>query len=118
MMWQILFIRIVKILPAVSLLPYSGDKDYVQAPFCAVPYPNDILREYGPGSFFASGIIEVRLIAFEGRSLGRLGCSSWNWRMLLEVNLLKRSWANAAIKFAEVISMAMFENDLLFERYL
>ena len=26
----------------VSLLPYSGDKDYVQAPFCAVPYPNDI----------------------------------------------------------------------------
>ena len=85
----------------VSLLPYSGDKDYVQAPFCAVPYPNDILREYGPGSFFASGIIEGALIAFGGDLWAASDAVLGTGECLLEVNLLKRSWANAAIKFAE-----------------
>ena len=92
----------------VSLLPYSGDKDYVQAPFCAVPYPNDILREYGPGSFFASGIIESALIAFEGNLWAASDAVLGTGECLLEVNLLKRSWANAAIKFAE----SHFEGDV------
>lgn len=41
----------------VSLLPDSGDKDYPQAPLCAVPHPRDIFHKYGAGAFFASGLI-------------------------------------------------------------
>ena len=48
----------------LPLFPNSGDKDYPQAPFCAVPYGTDIYREYGDGSFFASGIIEQGLDSF------------------------------------------------------
>ena len=85
----------------VSLLPYSGDKDYVQAPFCAVPYPNDILREYGPGSFFASGIIEGALMAFGGDLWAASDAVLGTGERLLEVNMVKRAWAQSAIKFAE-----------------
>jgi len=41
----------------ISLLPFSGDKDYPQAPFCAVYTPQEIVKEYGEGSLLASGLI-------------------------------------------------------------
>jgi|TARA_R110002110_G_scaffold5302_9_gene27361 ribonucleoside-triphosphate reductase len=85
----------------VSLLPYSGDRDYPQAPFCAVPYPNDILREYGAGSFFASGIIEAALVKFDGDLWSACDCLLGIGESLNHVDINKRDWASAAIKFAD-----------------
>ena len=41
----------------ISLLPFSGDKDYDQAPFTAVYTPTELVRMYGDSSVFASGLI-------------------------------------------------------------
>jgi ribonucleoside-triphosphate reductase (thioredoxin) len=49
----------------ISLLPYSGDLDYPQAPFSTVLLPNEIVKQYGDGSMFASGIIVDGLKAFK-----------------------------------------------------
>ena len=90
-----------KYFAGISLIPNSGDKDYPQAPFCAVPYPNDILREYGPGSLFASGIIEHALSAFEGNLWAASDCLLGVGEPLHSVNILKSEWGVAAIKFAD-----------------
>lgn len=49
----------------ISLLPTSGDLDYPQAPFTTVHTPAEILREYGEGAMFASGLIVDGLHAFD-----------------------------------------------------
>lgn len=49
----------------VSLLPFSGDKDYPQAPFTAVHSPREIVTMYGDGSMFASGLIVDGLRVFD-----------------------------------------------------
>lgn len=49
----------------VSLLPASGDLDYVQAPFSTVLTPNELVKEYGDASVFASGLIVDGLHAFD-----------------------------------------------------
>jgi len=90
-----------KYFAGISLIPNSGDKDYPQAPFCAVPYPADILREYGAGSFFASGIIEKGLVAFKGDLWAASDCLLGIGEPLDQVDILKRDWATAAIKFAD-----------------
>jgi ribonucleoside-triphosphate reductase len=41
----------------ISLLSFSGDKDYDQAPFCAVYTPSELIKLYGDASVFASGLI-------------------------------------------------------------
>jgi ribonucleoside-diphosphate reductase alpha chain len=89
-----------KYFAGISLIPCSGDKDYPQAPFCAVPYPNDILREYGAGSFFASGIIEKGIAAFDHDLWAASDCLLGIGEPLDQVTPLKRDWATAAIKFA------------------
>ena len=90
-----------KYFAGISLIPNSGDKDYPQAPFCAVPYPNDILREYGAGSFFASGIIEQALHSFPTGLWAACDCLLGVGEPLHESNLIKQNWATAAIKFAD-----------------
>ena len=90
-----------KYFAGISLIPNSGDKDYPQAPFCAVPYPADILREYGAGSFFASGIIESALFAFSGDLWAASDCLLGIGEPLDKVTPIKRSWATSAIKFAD-----------------
>ncbi len=50
----------------VSLLPASGDKAYAQAPFTEVLTGKEIFDKYGEDSFFASGLIEAGLTAFNG----------------------------------------------------
>ena len=97
-----------KYFAGISLLPGSGDKDYPQAPFCAVPYPTDILREYGPGSFFASGIIEGAVRAFNNDLWAATDCLLGFGEPLHEVNVVKREWTIAAIKFAD----SHFDGDL------
>jgi len=49
----------------ISLLPVSGDLDYPQTPFAAVLTPNEVVREYGDGCIFASGLIVDGLRAFD-----------------------------------------------------
>jgi ribonucleoside-diphosphate reductase alpha chain len=46
-------------------LPASGDLDYAQAPFATVLTPNELVKEYGDASVFASGLIVDGLAAFE-----------------------------------------------------
>lgn len=48
----------------VSLLPYGGDLDYPQAPFCAIWTADEIVARYGPGAIMASGLIVDGLHAF------------------------------------------------------
>jgi len=90
-----------KYFAGISLIPNSGDKDYPQAPFCAVPYPQDILREYGPGSFFASGIIESGLKAFSGDLWAASDCLLGVGEPIETVDWVKGEWLIAAIKFAD-----------------
>ncbi len=49
----------------VSLIPQSGDKDYPQAPFCAVHTPRELVQIYGDGILMASGLIVDGLRAFD-----------------------------------------------------
>ena len=49
----------------ISLLNFSGDKDYDQAPFCAIYTPKEMIKLYGDGSMFASGLIVDGLHAFD-----------------------------------------------------
>ena len=49
----------------ISLLPSSGDLDYAQAPFSTVLTPNELVKEYGDASVFASGLIVDGLSAFD-----------------------------------------------------
>lgn len=55
-----------KFFGGISLLPISGDKDYPQAPMCAVFTPREIVAIYGDGSIMASGLVVDGLKAFEG----------------------------------------------------
>jgi ribonucleoside-diphosphate reductase alpha chain len=54
-----------KYFAGISLLPESGDKDYMQAPFCAVYTPTEIVRKYGDGSLMAGGLIVDGMHAFD-----------------------------------------------------
>tara|TARA_Y100001973_G_scaffold106548_1_gene185207 strand:- start:109 stop:2352 length:2244 start_codon:yes stop_codon:yes gene_type:complete len=90
-----------KYFAGISLIPNSGDKDYPQAPFCAVPYPQDVLREYGAGSFFASGVIERALASFGGDLWAASDCLLGIGEPLHEASPVKQEWAKAAIKFAD-----------------
>jgi len=49
----------------ISLLPMRGDLDYPQAPFTTVHTPHELLKEYGDGVMFASGLIVDGLHAFD-----------------------------------------------------
>lgn len=48
----------------ISLLPFSGDKDYVQTPFTTIHEPKELLKIYGNASIVASGLIVDGLHAF------------------------------------------------------
>ncbi len=102
----------------ISLLPMGGDLDYPQAPFCAVWTFDEITKEYGVGSLFASGLIVDGLRAFQddlwaacacvlgtgqtldlpayqvGKDLGQLHAEICRLQ-------LKQDWCRRAHKFAE-----------------
>jgi ribonucleoside-diphosphate reductase alpha chain len=54
-----------KFFAGISLLPISGDKDFPQAPMCAVYTPKEIVSMYGDGSIMASGLIVDGLHCFD-----------------------------------------------------
>ncbi len=49
----------------ISLLPITGDKDYPQAPFTTIYQPNEMVKHYGDGIMFVSGLIGDALELFE-----------------------------------------------------
>lgn len=53
-----------KFFGGISLLPVSGDLDYQQAPMATVHTATEIVKIYGEGSLFASGLIVDGLRAF------------------------------------------------------
>jgi len=48
----------------ISLIPQSGDKDYIQAPFTTVYNSREIVKEYGDAALWCSGLIELALNVF------------------------------------------------------
>lgn len=49
----------------ISFVPNSADKDYAQAPNCAVYTSRQIVKEYGEAALWTSGLIELGLRAFD-----------------------------------------------------
>ena len=112
-----------KFFGGISLLPISGDKDYPQAPMCAVFTPREIVATYGDGSIMASGLIVDGLKAFEenlweaceavmglGKPITPPGPQLYIEDQLEGENLylLKVDWIRRAKQFAE----RYFNNDL------
>jgi ribonucleoside-diphosphate reductase alpha chain len=57
------------------MIPVSGDKDYPQSPFTAVFTPTEIVREYGDGCMFASGLIVDGMRAFNNNLWAACDCA-------------------------------------------
>ena len=66
----------------VSLLPEGGDLDYPQAPFVGVLTYDEIVKEYGVGSLFASGLIVDGLHAFDNDLWAACDCALGRGRSL------------------------------------
>ena len=49
----------------IALLPFSGDKDYPQAPFTTIHLPHEVVSIYGDGALFVSGLIEMASSLYE-----------------------------------------------------
>lgn len=82
----------------VALFPHDCDRDFRQAPNVAVLTANEILKEYGEGSLFASGLIVEGLELFDGDLWGAtdaaLGLNP------IEITTDMETWINKVKKFA------------------
>lgn len=87
----------------VSLMSSMGDKAYAQAPFTEVVTAEQIMKLYGDGSLFASGLIVEALHAFNNNLW--LACDTvLGFGLKLtddSSDLLKRDWIRRANKFAK-----------------
>lgn len=89
----------------VSLLPITGDKDYPQAPFTSIYTPEEMVKHYGDGVVFISGLIEQALELWEDNLW--LACDS----LLGKCNVkgsTKKDWIARCTKFAN----KYFQDDL------
>lgn len=81
----------------ISILPVTGDKDYPQAPFTTVYLPNEMVRHYGDGIMFVSGLIEKALELWEDNLW--VACDS----LIMNSNIkgkAKQDWIQRCEKFA------------------
>jgi ribonucleoside-diphosphate reductase alpha chain len=87
----------------ISLLASGGDKSYVQAPFTEVFEAKQILKEYGEGSMFASGLIVEALRAYNENLWQACDTVTMNIQFEDEsaTTLLKRDWVRRATKYAD-----------------
>jgi len=58
----------------ISLLSFSGDKDYAQAPFTTIHSSKELERMYGDAAVFASGLIVDGLSAYDENLWGACDC--------------------------------------------
>ena len=82
----------------ISLLPITGDKDYPQAPFTAIYLPTAQVRQYGDGSLWVSGLIEVALNLWEDNLWA--ACDALIGRGKRPKGGSKRHWMSRCEKFA------------------
>ena len=82
----------------ISLLPITGDKDYPQAPFTAIYLPTEQVRQYGDGSLWVSGLIEVALNLWEDNLWA--ACDALLGRGKRPKGGSKRHWVSRCEKFA------------------
>jgi len=102
----------------ISLLPMSGDLDYPQAPFCSVLEPTEIMKVYGEGALFASGLIVDGLKAFDDNlwaacdsALGigekleltpeQMKLTNGKLKMVVDKLTLKEDWVRRFQQFAD-----------------
>ncbi len=102
----------------ISLLPMSGDLDYPQAPFCSVLEPTEIMKIYGEGALFASGLIVDGLKAFDDNlwaacdsALGigekleltpeQMKLTNGKLKMVVDKLTLKEDWVRRFQQFAD-----------------
>ena len=80
------------------MLPITGDKDYPQAPFTAIYLPTEQVRQYGDGSLWVSGLIEVALNLWEDNLWA--ACDALLGRGNRPKGGSKRHWVSRCEKFA------------------
>lgn len=88
----------------ISLLGSSGDRDYVQAPFCEVFTEEQLVQMYGTAALFASGLIVDGVHAFGDNLWGACDTFLGHGEELDEEDskdMLKRDWIRRAGKFAK-----------------
>lgn len=101
----------------ISLLPFSGDLNYPQAPFTSVLTPTEIVEEYGDGSVFASGIIVDGINCFNSDlwkacdallNRGHIPVNDYkqnthkeSYNIAKDVFECQAAWINRAIKFGD-----------------
>ena len=87
----------------ISLLSYSGDKDYPQAPNQTVLTPKEMISEYGEGAMFASGLIVDGLHAFDTLWIAcdyALGNLQLNQKIGFNIDAQK-DWIRRATQFSD-----------------
>ena len=84
----------------ISFLPMTGDKDYAQAPNTKVIDAKEIVKLYGTGSIFASGLVVDGLKAFDNLWIACMTAASGEIIGDDHENLLKKDWIRRYKKFA------------------
>lgn len=87
----------------VSFIPNTGDKDYNQAPFTAVLDEKEIVKTYGTGAIFASGLIVDGMKAFNNDLwLALSTVAGFGLKLSDDADdLLKKDWVRRFNQFAE-----------------
>ena len=85
----------------ISFLPMTGDKDYAQAPNPTVIDAKEIVKLYGTGSIFASGLVVDGLKAFDNLWIACMTAASGEIIGDDHENLLKKDWVRRYKKFAQ-----------------
>lgn len=87
----------------ISFISMSGDKDYAQAPNTKVIDAKEIVKTYGTGAVFASGLVVEALKAFNsGLWMACMTANGYGEDISSEdnANLLKRDWVRRFDKYA------------------
>lgn len=84
----------------ISFLPMTGDKDYAQAPNTKVIDAKEIVKLYGTGSIFASGLVVDGLKAFDNLWIACMAATGPNIEGDDHDNLLKKDWVRRYKQFA------------------
>ena len=88
----------------ISFLSPSGDKDYAQAPNTKVIEAREMVKQYGNGAVFASGLVVDGIKAFNNLWMACMavyGKYEEDFSSEDSVNLLKKDWIRRFHKFAE-----------------
>ena len=87
----------------ISFLPMTGDKDYNQAPNTAVIDAKQMVKEYGTGAIFASGLVVDALKAFDNLWTACSTAQGMGEDISLETseNVLKKDWVRRFNSFSD-----------------